>query len=207
MPKVDTLFVDLGGVLLTNGWDRVARKNAAQQFELDWEDFEDRHKRVYDDHEKDKITLNEYLNAVIFWKERPFTLEQFRAFVFAQSKPFPEMLNFVSSLKKDHQLKVIAISNEGRDLAEYRIKTFRLDSVIDTFFVSCFVHYQKPDPHIYQMALDVLQMAKDRIIYVDDRPNLIEAGAKLGIRGIVHTSFESTRSQLLSLWEPSGVIH
>jgi len=199
MAKITTLFVDLGGVLLTNGWDRNLRKYTAQEFGIDWTDFEQRHHDFYDLHEIDRINLDEYLKKTVFWKTRNFSLEQIKDFIFAQSKAYPEMINLIKELKNHYHLKIVVISNEGRDLADYRIDTFDLTTFIDAFFVSAYVHFQKPDPHIYQMALDVLQLSQDNVFYIDDRPNLVEAAAVLGIRGIVHTSYVSTKQALLSI--------
>ncbi len=197
--RVDTLFTDVGGVLLTNGWDHNQRKEAADYFHLDWEDFQARHKQYYDLHETDKITLDQYLEKVIFWKPREFTLQQFKDFMYSLSQPYKEMLGWIPQLKKEFNLRIAVISNEGRDLAEYRFKKFNFKSFVDDFFVSAFVYYQKPDPHIYKIALDVTQKSLGQIVYLDDRENLIEAASKLGFQGIVHTSYESTRQQLLKI--------
>lgn len=200
MTQFDILFLDIGGVLLTNGWDHQERENAAKRFNLDWEDFDQRHHEFYNLHEKDKISLDEYLQMVIFWKERDFTLQQFRDFIFAQSKPFPDMLELMKEVKQKWDLRIAAVSNEGRDLADFRIKTFHLDQFIDDFFISCYVGYQKPDPHIYRQALDVLQVKPNQVVYLDDRPNLVQAAAQMGIHGFVHTDYKSTKKQLNQLF-------
>lgn len=197
MTKIKTLFLDIGGVLLTNGWDHLMRRRLIDQFGLVWDDFEKRHRQVYDTHEQGKITLDEYLTETIFWKKRNFTLEDFKEAMCALTQAYPKMMNLVIDLKKQYRLRVAAVSNEGAYLAEYRIKTFQLNAFIDDFFISCFVGVQKPDPRIYQIALDVTQTPKDSVIYVDDRPNLIEAAQKVGlVHCVLHTSMESTRDQL-----------
>lgn len=201
MHKIDTLFLDIGGVLLTNGWDHNSRKRAAQKFGIDWEDFEERHKKLYPLHETDKITLDDYLLEIIFWKKRSFTLEELKEFIFSESQPYPEMLRLFKDLKKQYRLRIAAISNEGRDLATYRIKKFDLTSFIDDFFISCFVRAQKPDPYIYQVALDVTQVPTDRILYIDDRPNLIEAASNMMVNGFVHTSYERTAQKLRAIFQ------
>ena len=94
---ITTLFLDVGGVLLTNGWDHHARRRAAKNFKLPWTEMEDRHGLTFETHEEGKITFEEYLNRVVFYKKRPFTRAQFRRFMFAQSKPYPEMIELVRS--------------------------------------------------------------------------------------------------------------
>jgi putative hydrolase of the HAD superfamily len=193
-----TLFLDIGGVLGTNGWDRHSRQKAVQQFDLDPLEFERRHKLFYDLHEIDQISLDEYLQKVVFWKRRDFTLQAFKQFMCAESKPDFAMINFMQEIKQKYHLTIAALSNEGRDIAQYRIKIFDLHKLMDSFLVSCFVHYQKPDPRIYQMAIDITGANLHETLYIDDRLELIEAAALLGIQGIHHISLESTKNQLLS---------
>ncbi|HVO32385.1 MAG TPA: HAD family hydrolase, partial [Elusimicrobiota bacterium] len=149
------LFLDVGGVLLTNGWEQDARKRAASQYKLEWSEMEDRHHLTFDTYEEGKITLEEYLDRVVFYKTRSFTRAQFRRFMFAQSKPYPSMIALISRLKAQYGLKIIVVSNESRDLNSYRIRTFKLDTFVDSFISSCFVHLRKPDADLYRLALDM----------------------------------------------------
>jgi putative hydrolase of the HAD superfamily len=196
---VTHLFLDIGGVLLTNGWDRHCRRDAAQSFALDLEDLNDRHKMSFDTYEEGKLSLDTYLNQVVFYKERSFTLDDFKEFMFAQSKPKVEMINLVSGLKWKHRLKTAAISNEGRELTIHRIQKFDLTAFIDFFVSSCFVHFRKPDVDMYRMALDISQAEPARSVYVDDRALFVEIAQSLGIKGIHHTGFEATRNALKGL--------
>ncbi len=193
------LFLDIGGVLLTNGWDRRIRRDAAQKFGLDFEDLNDRHTMSFDTYEEGKLNLDTYLNQVVFNKERPFTREDFKEFMFAQSKPKVEMINLVSGLKWKHRLKTAAISNEGRELTIYRIRKFDLTAFIDFFVSSCFVHFRKPDVDLYRMALDISQAEPARSVYIDDRALFVEIAQSLGIIGIHHTDFGVTRNALKDL--------
>ena len=136
---IKTLFVDIGGVLLTNGWDHHARRRAAKHFKLDWAEMEERHGLNFDTHEEDKITFNEYLDRVVFYEKRPFTRAEFWHFMFAQSKPYAEMIELIRSLKAKYGLKIIVVSNESRELNAHRISKFKLDGFVDAFISSCFV--------------------------------------------------------------------
>ena len=154
---ITTLFLDIGGVLLTNGWDHQARKLAAKTFDLDLDEMEDRHHLTFDTYEVGKLTLKQYLSRVVFYQKRPFTPREFREFMFAQSKPFPQMIELVRKVKVRHGLKVAVVSNEGRELNTYRIRKFKLDGFVDSFISSCFVHVRKPDADIFRLALDIAQ--------------------------------------------------
>ncbi len=193
---VKCLFLDIGGVLLSDGWPRDARERAAVQFAFDFEDFEDRHRLVFDMHQVDRCTLDEYLDRTIFYRSRPFTREEFRMFMFAQSSVLPDMMALAREIKGRHDVKVIAVSNEGRELNAHRIAQFRLDEIFDIFVSSCYVHLLKPDPAIFRLALDVAQASACETVYVENTPLFVEVAAAMGIRSIAHTSADATRAQL-----------
>jgi len=193
------LFLDVGGVLLTNGWDRSMRSRAAETFNLDKDDMDERHHLTFDTYELGKLSLDEYLDRMVFYKERRFSREEFKEFMFAQSKPFPQMLDLVRGLRKTHGLKVAVVSNEGRELTTYRIQKFGLAEIVDFFIASSFVHFRKPDADIYRIALDIAQVPIDQVVYIEDRLMFVEVAQGLGIRAVHHISFESTRASLASL--------
>ncbi len=189
---VHTLLLDIGGVLLTNGWDRKARQDAAKSFGLDYLDMEERHHLTYDTYEAGKINLDSYLDRVVFFEKRGFTKEQFRMFMISQSHPHEPTIEHFKALKQKHNLKIGAISNEGRELSEYRIRKFELNGWIDFFVVSSFVHMRKPDEDIYRLALGIAQTPADNCAYVDDRHLFVEVAQKLGIRSIHHQALSNT---------------
>jgi len=193
------LFLDVGGVLLTNGWDRSMRRRAAETFGLDPAEMDERHHLTFDTYELGKLSLDEYLNRMVFYRERPFSREELKAFMFAQSQPFPQMIDLVRGLKRAHGLKVAVVSNEGRELTTYRIQKFGLSEFIDFFIASSFVYLRKPDADIYRMALDIAQVPIEQVAYIEDRLMFVEVAQGLGIRSIHHTGFESTRASLASL--------
>jgi len=191
-----TLFLDIGGVLLTNGWDRSARKRAAAAFSLDLPELEERHHLTFDTYEVGKLTLDQYLNRIVFYEHRHFTKDDFMEFVYSQTEPFPEMIEMIKELKKTYQLKVAVVNNEGRELNEYRIRKFGLNSFVDFFISSCFVHFRKPDADIFKIALDIALVQPHEVLYIEDSPMFITVAEEQGITGICHKDFESTREKL-----------
>lgn len=196
---ITTLFIDIGEVLLTNGWGSSSRKLAASTFGLDLAEVEQRHHLTFDTYEVGKLTLDEYLSRVIFYEPRSFTVDTFRDFMFAQSKPYPDMIALVRQLKEKYHLKIAVVNNEGRELNAYRIQTFGLNEFVDFFISSAFVHFRKPDADIFRMALDIAQVPFDQVIYIDDRALFVSVAEGLGIRGICHTDYTSTRAALESV--------
>ena len=193
---ITTLFLDIGGVLLSGGWDRHARKRAAKTFGLDLAEMEARHDLTFETFEAGKLTLDEYLKLVVFYQERAFTRAQFRRFVFAQSKPNLDMIELVRGLKAWHGLKIIAVSNEGRELHAHRVRTFKLDGFVDACISSCFIHLRKPDPDFFRLALDIAQVAAQQVVYIENTPMFVKIATGLGIRSILHTDYTSTCTQL-----------
>jgi len=172
--------------MLTNGWDRRSREAAAKKFGLDIDELNDRHRMTFDTYEAGKLSLDEYLNRTVFCKEQPFTMDDFKTFMYNQSVAYPEMIDLVKALKAKYKLKIAVVNNEGRELNEHRIKTFRLGEFVDFFISSCFVHFRKPDADIWKVALDIAQVPTEEVVYIDDRPMFVQVAQGLGLRGIVH---------------------
>ena len=191
-----TIFTDIGGVLLTNGWDREGRKKAAKKFKLDPVETDERHHLTFDTYEAGKITLDEYLKRVVFYEKRDFTVKQFTQFMYELSQPFPEMLALIRGIKVKYGIKIAVVSNEGRELNNYRINTFKLNEFVDFFISSSFVHFRKPDADIFKVALDIAQVPAHQVIYLEDRPLFVQVADGLGIRGILHVDYADTKKQL-----------
>jgi putative hydrolase of the HAD superfamily len=204
--EITTLFLDIGGVLLTDGWDHNARRRSAAAFKLDLAEMEDRHKLTFATYQEGKLTLGEYLGLVVFYQKRPFTRAQFRDFMFAQSKPYPGMIDLVAELKVQHGLKIVVVSNEARELNAYRIRRFKLDRFVDAFVSSCFVHVSKPDADIFRLALDIAQAPARQVLYIENTPLFVRVAEELGIRSILHKDYRSSRAKLAShgFAQPTG---
>ena len=195
---IKTLFVDIGGVLLTNGWDHHTRRRTAKHFKLDWAGMEERHGLNFETHEADKITFKEYLDRVVFYEKHSFTRAEFRQFMFAQSKPYAEMLALVRNLKAKYGLKIIVVSNESRELNAHRISKFKLDEFVDAFISSCYVGLRKPDEDIFKLALDIAQTPARQIVYIENTPLFVQIAEGMGIRSILHTDYKTTCTKLAS---------
>ena len=197
--KVTTLFMDIGGVLLSDGWGHDFRHQAAQKFHLDKREMEERHRLMFVTYEEGKITLKEYLDRVVFYKQRDFTLKEFSEFMFSLTTPYPDMIAFIKTLKGQYGLKIVAVSNETRELNAYRIHTFRLNEIFDFFISSCYVHVRKPDTAIFKMALDIAQVSTGEVVYIDDVELFTNIATDLEIKSIYHTGWHSTSEALADM--------
>ncbi|HXB91423.1 MAG TPA: HAD-IA family hydrolase [Puia sp.] len=197
--RVRALFLDVGGVMLTNGWDGRSRQAAAKQFGLDIDELNDRHHLTFDTYESGKLSLDEYLQRSVFYRERSFTAADFRKFMFDQSVAYPEMIDLVKRLKARYDLRIAVVNNEGRELNEYRIAKFGLNAFVDFFVSSCFVHFRKPDADIWKVALDIAQVPREEVVYIDDRQLFVQVAEGLGIKSIWHKNVEDTKAILAKM--------
>jgi putative hydrolase of the HAD superfamily len=194
--EITTLFWDIGGVILTNGWDRTARKEAASAFQLDWEEFEDRHDLSFPAFDTGQITLNEYLDRTLFYRRRPFSREEFTAFMFAQSKEYAETREILDRVANSGRYFIGAINNEPLELNQYRIEAFNLRKDFSVFFSSCYLRSRKPEEMIFRVALEVTQRPPEQCLFIDDRPLNLENPRRLGMNTIQHQNAEQLRSEL-----------
>lgn len=197
--QIKIIFFDIGGVLLTNGWGHDSRKKAAAEFGCDFTEMEALHSFIFNIYEIGKLSLDEYLDVVVFNKPRVFTREDFKAFMYSRSVELPSMLQWLKELKKNQSwIKFVSINNEGKELNDYRVKKFQLRTCFDAFISSCEVGMRKPDPGIFHLAMGVVQAAPHECLYFDDRIYLVEAAHRLGIRAYQHKSFAATKEVIES---------
>ncbi|EHQ30711.1 HAD family hydrolase [Mucilaginibacter paludis] len=197
--EVKVLFFDVGGILLSNGWGHESRKVAAEKFGLDYEEVNTLHNFIFNVYEIGSITLDDYLDTVIFTQPRDFTRVDFKKFIYEQSVELPDMLAWLKSWKKDCGFRIISINNEGKELNDYRVEKFKLHECFDAFISSCEVKMRKPDPGIFKLAMGIAQVSEKQCVYFDDRIMFVTTAQKLGIQAYQHTSFEKTKEILEGL--------
>jgi len=199
LSAIRAIFWDVGGVLLTNAWDRTERAEALEHFQLDPEEFHARHEMVVSSFERGKITLDEYLDRTVFYRERQFTRAMFRDYMFSLSKPFPEVLEFARALAESGKYLMGTLNNESRELNYSRIEKFGLRLVFRLFISSCFVGFRKPERDIYRLALEITQVPAEQCCFIDDRALNLECAAKLGMYTIQMQKVEQLREDLAKL--------
>lgn len=194
--NIHTLFLDIGGVLLTNGWDTPARQKAIHAFALDEKDFEKRHAMAFDIYERGRVTLDAYLDLLVFYTDRSFSRQDFKDFIFSQSQELPGALDFFHEVKAKNRIPIAALNNEPRELNAYRIKKFELDSLFDYFVSSCYIDRRKPEAQMYSMACDIAAVQPAEALYIDDREHYLPVATALGLQCIHYTGIEAARDEL-----------
>ena len=196
---ITTLFIDVGNVLLTDSWGPAMRQRAVEQFGFDLTEVAQRSQLTFEGYEEGNISLDEYLDWVVFYQSRSFSREALKVFMLAQSQPQLDMIALVRDLKARYGLKVAVVTNDGREFFIHRVRQFELKAMVDFFIVSSFVHYRKPEPAIYRLALDIAQVEPSEVAYIDDQSLFVEVARKFGIQAIHHTGYDTTRAALVAL--------
>ena len=199
MPEIKALFWDIGGVLLSNAWDRTQRALTLENFHLDEIEFHDRHEMLVSSFERGKISLDEYLDRTVFYRLRPFTKAQFKEFIYSLSLPNPAALDLARALARSHKYLISTVNNESKDLNLYRIEKFGLKEIFSVFVSSCYVGLRKPEIGIYQLALDITQQHPEETCFIDDRELNLESAAKLGMHTIRMQNAEQLQQDLKKL--------
>ena len=195
-PDIKTLFLDIGQVLLSNGWDRHSRQKAIEKFNLDKNEITDRHHIFFETYEMGKLSLSEYLKYVVFYEPRTFSEAEFTGFIFGQSVAYEESLGYFMAIKRKYGLKVISINNEGCELNEFRIKAFKLDELFDAFISSCYVHLRKPDKEIFRMACAIGYTKPAEALFVDDRIIHVQIAQSIGMHAIQYTDLCTVKESM-----------
>jgi putative hydrolase of the HAD superfamily len=184
MAAITTLFFDIGGVCLSNGWDHEQRQALAKKLGFDYEAFDSRHRQVIDALERGQLTLDEYLQWTLFYEPRPFTPAGVVHDIQELTTPFAETLDIVKALRRRGRYLLATINNESRELNEYRIQRFELSDLFIAFFTSCYLGLLKPQPEHYRRAMQITQRTPGECLYIDDRPMNVEVARILGMHPI-----------------------
>ena len=196
MTEPPTLFFDLGGVLLTNGWDTASRRKAAETFGLDFPEFQTRHEMLKTAFETGRLSLDHYVNKAVFHRPRPFTAHEFKTFMFGQSQLLGDTLDFVRALAATGQYRLYTLNNESRELHEHRVKAFGLHQVFRGFLASCYLGQVKPNEDIYLNALGIAATHRDQAVFIDDRELNVEPALALGLNAYHFQGLDGLREFL-----------
>jgi len=200
MSHFDVILFDVGGVLLTNSWDRGERAQVLEKFHLDCAALEARHLEPYRAWEKGEITVECYLDASVFCEPRSFSRDEFFAAMCANSKPLPNgALGILGELAASDKYMLGALNNEARETNEYRFRHFGLWNYFRVALTSCYLGQRKPEPVIYQRALDILGRPAERILFIDDREDNVAAATAAGMKALHFQGADALRRDMQRL--------
>jgi putative hydrolase of the HAD superfamily len=196
----DAILFDVGGVMLTNGWDHVERAAVLKHFSLDRTAFEARHEKPYDALERDTIDMYAYLETTIFHEPRTFTPDDFIAVMKSQSVPIPSnAMGVLREISTSCKFLVGVLNNESRLLHEYRMEKYGLEPYLEIQLSSCYLGMRKPDADIYRRAIDIVGRPANRILFIDDRAANAQAARDAGMQAIQFLGEDQLRAQFREL--------
>ena len=196
MGAITAMFWDVGGVVLSNGWDRPTRHLACTKFQIDWDDFQDRHELLVSKFETGRLSFDQYLQRTVFHRHRDFSIDEFKQFIFAQSNADQETIAVLREIAATGRYLLGTINNESKELNEFRIRKFGLRRYFTLFLSSCYVGLRKPDEAIYRHALELTQRAGDECLFIDDRSLNVEIAAQVGLGVVRFQNAQQLRSEL-----------
>ena len=185
--SIRTIFWDIGGVVLTNGWDKGQRSRVLSRLGVNLEAYEEVHERANYYWERGLMTAKEFFAQTVL-QANPhldLTFETLWPQVCAESKVLhAECLDMLSELKEQGSYRLATLNNESRELNEYRLDAFKLRSLFDYFICSGYVHEMKPLPGIFRSAIDVSGFAARTALFIDDKSENCAAAEALGMHVI-----------------------
>lgn len=106
------------------------------------------------------------------------------------------LIQFLRSLRP--QYKTGLISNAWSGLRAY-IEREKFDDAFDKLIISAEVKVAKPSAKIYHIALEQLAVSPNEAVFVDDVWENIQACEKVGMKGVLFKTAESTIKQIKAL--------
>jgi len=194
--EITHIFFDIGGVLGSNGWDREQRTRAVEHFQLNAEDFQWRHEEVVGEWEEGRITLDEYLDISVFYMDRPFSRDEFRAFMCSQSVPHEDTISIARALSRDPRFTLMTLNNESEELNIYRIEHFGISQIFEAFITSCWLGVRKPIRRFYHRSLGIAHAKPETSLFIDDRQQNLTPASSLGMHVILFRTADQLRSDL-----------
>lgn len=193
--SVKAIFFDIGGVILRTEY-QAPREHLAERLNLTSEDL---YKAVFESETSRKASLgtvseDEHWTTVARKLGRSEAeAKSIREEFFAGDVVDRDLLNFIRSLRPRYKTGVI--SNAWSDMRAFIVEN-KFDDAFDSLTISAEVGVIKPQPKIYQLALEQAKVQASDAVFVDDMPANIEAANMLGMHGILFRDPHETLTQL-----------
>ncbi len=193
--SIRAIFVDLGGVIVRTEF-QAPREHLAERLGMEYENVI---KTVFEGETAEqaslgKITEEDHWAAVMRRLRLPLTdADTVRDEFFAGDVVDRELLDHLRDLRKTH--KVGLISNAWSGLRPYIVKQ-KFEDAFDTMIISAEVGLIKPDPRIFQLALDKFGVSPEESIFIDDFPPNVEAAREMGIHAILFAAHDQAVDEM-----------
>ncbi len=95
-----------------------------------------------------------------------------------------ELLEYIRSVRRNYTTALL--TNFPNHLHTYLKTDWFIEGAFDYLIASCDVKLIKPDPRMYQYALDKIGCTAEETVFIDDRQVNVEGAEKLGIRSLLY---------------------
>jgi epoxide hydrolase-like predicted phosphatase len=195
---IKAVFFDLGGVIVRTEF-QAPRQQLAERLGMEYEDLS---KIVFDSDSGIRASMGEITSAdhwalVLKRLKRPASeISLIRDEFFAGDIVDRTLVEYIRSLRGKY--KTGLISNAWSDLRDFVVRE-KFDDAFDTMIISAEVGAMKPEPKIFQIALEQFGVKPKEAVFVDDFYINIEGCEKVGMKRIHFKDVESTLQQLKKL--------
>lgn len=200
--EIKTIFWDIGGVLLTNGWDINQRARVLTALGVDLPAYEAVHEDVNYYWERGLISAQDFFEQTVLETNPQLNLsfDHLWQLVCAESKVLhQECFDILAALKRADRYHLATLNNESRELNRHRLNAFHLRRFFDYFICSGYVHEMKPLPDIYRAAIDISGFAPETALFIDDKQENCAAARALDMQAIHFESPAQLRASLIQL--------
>jgi epoxide hydrolase-like predicted phosphatase len=192
------VYIDLGGVLARTEF-QAPRQHLAERLGMEYEDIV---RIVFDSESSVRASLGEITEAehwagIMRRLRRPVSeAESIQEEFFAGDVIDRNLLDFLRGLRETY--KTGLISNAWSGLRPWIVR-HKFDDAFDVMVISAEIGVMKPDPRIFQYALEQLDMTPSETVFIDDFPENVEAARLLGMHAIHFTNPRQAVSELKQL--------
>ncbi len=195
---IRAVFFDLGGVVVRTEY-QAPRERLAERLNMTYEDL---YRVVFESESARRaslgeITTEQHWEAVARMLHRPVSeAERIQEEFFAGDVIDFQLVQFVRSLRPRYCTGLI--SNAWPDLRAYLIR-HKLDQAFEVCVLSAEAGVMKPEPRIFQLALEQAHVGAHEAAFVDDTPAHVEAARRLGMYALLFRDSQQILSELNTL--------
>ena len=196
--SIKAVFFDLGGVIVRTEF-QAPRQQLAERLGMDYDDL---NKIVFDSDTGQRASMGEissedHWTSVVQRLKRPASeLAGIREEFFAGDIVDRTLVEYIRSLSPRY--KTGLISNAWGDLRDFIVRE-KFEDAFDRMIISAEVGAVKPEPKIFQIALDQVGVSPNEAVFVDDFLINVEGAEKVGMKAIHFKDPESALKLLKKL--------
>lgn len=194
---IKLILFDLGGVLFTDGTSKFI-KSVSTRYNIPLE-------RVSEivngelglKYREAQITRDEFWNQLVLKLSLTENIIDLENEWISYYELFEKTKEIITKLKEKY--KVYYLSNNVKERAERLNEKFDYLKLFDGGVYSHEIKAIKPDPKIYEFALNKAGFSANETVFIDDKESSLEPAKKMGIETILFETSEKLEVDLIKL--------